>query len=122
MAQANNFLVVNGVNCIPPSALAWSKNDISGENAGRTADLIMHKERLGSKRKLALTWNGVTDAQVSSILNMFDPEYVQVTYHDAQSNSRQTRTFYTGDMNAQMYSWAYGKHLYKSLSFNIIEQ
>lgn len=113
---------VDGVYVKDPSQMTWGLMDISAEDAGRTEDATMHKNRLGQKRKLTLTWNMPTPAEAAAILTAFNPEYFNVTYHDAMSNSLETRTFYSGDREAPVKMWTTSKKYYSNITLNIIEQ
>lgn len=105
-----------------PSGLKWKKSDISGKDAGRTDDTIMHKNKLSEKRTLSLSWINLTKQEIHEILSAFDPEYVDVTYWDPKDGADCTRTFYTGDMEADVKWWAKGRERYSTLSFDIIER
>lgn len=117
------MLTVNGVELPDPSEFTWGLQDVSASDAGRTEDTMMHKNRVGQKRKLNVSWNGLTPDKVSIILQAVNPEYMQVTYPDAMSNSNETRTFYIGDRSAPVHWWhgVYGRY-YNKLSFNFIER
>lgn len=116
------MLVVDGVKIKSPSSLIWGKQDISASSAGRTDDTIMHKDKVGEKRTLDLSWSGTTPEQTSTILKAFSPEYVQVTYWDAEDGKIEIRTFYTGDKKAPVKIWTVKQKRYESVSFNIIER
>lgn len=116
------FMKVDGVTIKTPSSFKWGKQDISGPNAGRTLDSIMHKNRVAEKRKLTLSWNGLSPEETSAVLRAFEPEYVEISYPDALGGNVQARTFYTGDMEADMYSWTVNKKIYKQIAFSVIER
>lgn len=113
---------VEGVECPTPSTFEWGLIDVSDSNSGRTLDIIMHKNRVGQKRQIKLSWNGTNPQKTAQILQMFNPEYVRVTYPDAMSGTDETRTFYVGDRSAPVHTWFVGGKRYESVSFNIIEQ
>ena len=75
MPNNSNMLVVDGVKIKSPSSLSWGKQDISASDAGRTDDTIMHKNKVGEKRTLDLSWSGTTPQEASAILKAFAPEY-----------------------------------------------
>lgn len=120
--MAKTMIKVDGVYVKDPSEMTWGLQDISSDDAGRTEDCIMHKNRLGQKRTLSLVWYMPTPAEIAEILTAFNPEYFNVTYHDAMSNSIETRTFYCGDREAPVQMWTANKKRYASVTFNIIEQ
>lgn len=107
-----------------PSEMSWGLQDVSSSEAGRTQDGKMQKMLITQKRKLNLTWNLPTAAETAEILSAFNHEYFYVQYHDALTNSLQTRQFYVGDRTAPV-KWFNlpGKGTrYTTLSFNIIER
>lgn len=118
-------IVIKVNNRILPKEVAkfkWKKSDISGTNAGRTQDTIMHKNRIGEKRTLSLGWTNLTKNEITEILNAFEPEYVNVTYWDPLAGIDVTKSFYTGDIDAEVRWWCSGKERYSSLDFDVIER
>lgn len=113
---------VNGMVIKTPSSFSWGLQDVSDSASGRTQDAIMHKNRIAQKRKLSFTWNAPTPQETSQILQAFNPEYISVTYPDAMSGRKETRTFYVGDRSAPMKIWTIGNKRYESISFDVIER
>ena len=105
-----------------PAKFDWKKSDVSGEDAGRTDDIIMHKNRVGEKRSISLGWTNLSKTEIHEILAAFSPEYVGVQYWDPLSGKEDTRIFYTGDMKASVRWWVKGRERYSSLDFDIIER
>jgi hypothetical protein len=105
-----------------PSSLQWSLQDVSAGDAGRTQSGLMYKQRITQKRKLALSWQGVSQTLAASILTAFNNEYIKVVYPDAMAGANQTRTFYVGDRSAPVYMYTANKKLYQNISFDIIER
>jgi hypothetical protein len=108
-----------------PQSLTWGLQDISSSDAGRTlaAGNPMYKMRTSQKRKLQITWVMLTDAQISTILKAFNPEYFYVRYWDAMDGQFITRRFYAGDRTAPV-KWFQLKKKgtrFATLSFDIIE-
>lgn len=118
------LISVDGVAPPPESTCTWGLADNSASDAGRVQDGndTMYKNRTSQKRKLSLGWNGPTPEQTAQILQMFNPEYVSVTYWDALAGAVQTRSFYVGDRNAPVKIWTVNKKIYTSVSFDIIER
>ena len=113
---------VNGTAIKTPSSFIWGLQDVSDSASGRTQDTIMHKNRVGQKRKIALGWNNPTKEEAAAILQAFNPEYINVTYPDAMSGTDETREFYVGDRSAPMKMWTVKKKIYSQISFDIIER
>lgn len=116
------MLNVDGADMPCPSVFSWGLQDISAAESGRTDDTIMHKNRVGQKRKIGLQWNGTDRQTTALILQAFNPEYIQVTYEDAMSGAFETRTFYVGDRSAPVKVWWANNKRYESVSFDIIER
>ena len=117
-----SMIYVNGVAIKTPSSFSWGLQDISDAASGRTQDALMHKDRVAQKRKIQLSWSNPTKDETSTILQAFDPEYVNVTYLDAKSGLDETRTFYVGDRSAPMKIWTVNNKRYSQISFDIIER
>lgn len=121
-----SMLIVDGVAVKSPSSFSWGLQDVSSASAGRTQDALMHKERIAQKRKIELEWVNPTPSELHTIVNAFQPEYISVQYHDPLDSADpavlSTRTFYTGDKSAPVYSWVVGEERYEKVSFNIIER
>jgi hypothetical protein len=123
MARTKYPFKVNGTDMPCPSRCEVNYQDISAPDSGRTLDGLMHKKKVGQKVKLELEWKGVSDEDASTILLAFDPEYVDVTYHDTKTNSILTKNFYTGDRKGSTYWWNDdGEFTYLSVAFNIVER
>lgn len=116
------FLQADGMDMPCPSSFQWGLQDISASESGRTDDTIMHKNRVGQKRKLGVTWKGLDWSDASKVLKAFNPEYVNVTYPDAMSGTNETRTFYVGDRTAPYKCWWVGNKRVESISFDLIER
>lgn len=123
--EEDRMLIIDGVRIKSPAEYTWGWNQVSDENAGRTQDARMHVNRIAIKRKIELEWQNLTAAETYVILQAFQPEYITVQYHDPldspDPNALSTRTFYTGDKSAPIYSWYEGGERYEKLSFNLIE-
>ncbi|MEC4272965.1 DUF6711 family protein [Adlercreutzia sp. R25] len=109
-----------------PAEYAWTKQDISDPEAGRThdPDNTMWKMQTSKKRKLNLSWKLLTADQASAVLRAFDHEYFYVRFWDAIENGYITRQFYAGDMSAPL-QWFDLPSLgtrFANVSFNIIER
>ena len=122
MAVDNSLIVVDGVAMPQPYQYSWNLQDVSAPGAGRTEDALMHKDRVGQKRKLALSWRMKDPSIAATILQAFDPEYFQVRYWDVKDNCYETRTFYAGDREAPVKLWWVGRHLIETISFDVIER
>ena len=95
-------------------------DNIVTSDSGRTEDGIMHKNMIGQKEKVQLTWNAPTPEKASQILQAFNSEYFELTYRSPLSNSVVTKKMYRGDASAPTYWWCNGG-LFTTISFDVIE-
>lgn len=121
MSFGNPIKSVDGVPFnLCPSKYQYGLQDVSSADAGRTEDGNMDKERITQKVKLNLEWSFVSIPDASTILNAFDPEYIEVEYLDAKAGGFVTKTFYVGDRSVPLYNSYY--ELWENVAFNIIER
>ena len=123
MARTKYPFKVNNVDMPCPSKFEYGIQDVSAADSGRTEDALMWKNRVAQKVKINLEWVAVSDAAAATILNAFDPEYFNVTYHDPKANAVVTKTFYCGDRSAPFYWWVDSAGWsFQNITFNIIER
>lgn len=120
--MADVLIRVDGVDMPNPSKLNWSLQDVSDGESGRDDTGYMWKSRVTQKRKLELEWSAVSPSVASTILTAFNPEYVQVRYHDVKDNEWQIRTYYVGDRSAPVKIWTVNNKIYETVKFDIIER
>lgn len=106
-----------------PSSYRWGKQDISGQGAGRNIHGDLWKNLVGKTRKLELSWQNQNASVVSKALQIFDHEYVYITYFDALLNGYKRGLFYMGDMGADLYSFSAGKNttIWSTTTVNCIQ-
>ncbi len=120
MADYNPIKTVDDYTIPSPSSFQWEMEDLSDSSAGRTEDGKMHKNRIGSKVAISLSWQNISTSAASQVLKRFNAEYVSVNYLDPQVGGYTTKTFYVGNRTAPMYNSQLG--LWSNVSFKIIEQ
>lgn len=103
-----------------PSSYTYKLEDVSAADAGRTEDTVMHKMRVGQVVGLELSWQNITTAEISEILQAFNAEYLNITYLDAMAGDYVTSEFYVGNRSAPMYNNRL--HLWQNVSFNLIKR
>ena len=117
--------IVNGVNILPYIAedgIKWQRNDIDGENAGRTLDGTMIRDRVASKVRLDITCKPLKSSEAMAVLNAIAPEFVTVRYIDPQYGSV-TKTMYSNN-NPALCATVYpdGTALWTGIEFPLIER
>lgn len=116
------MIKINGVDMPTPTELTWSKSDIDSSKSGRAADGKMHRDRIGSKVKLNLKWNFLSDADMSKLLKAVLPTFFNCTYPDAETGVSETKTFYVGDRSTPAYAAQGGVCGWSGVEMNFIEQ
>lgn len=90
-------LIINGVDMIPylvENGFKWQRQDVDGEEAGRTMDATMHRDRITIKDRLDITCLPLSTADAKRVLTAIEPEFVTVEYTSPRY----------GDVQRQMYS------------------
>lgn len=114
------MIKINNVLMPVPSTFSVSIEDIDGESE-RTADALLHRERLATKRKLEIEYKHLTQADSSKLLNAIQDVFFSVNYPDPQLGMT-TKTFYVGARTTPVYSYLNGKPVWENMSFSFIER
>lgn len=115
-------LRVNGVDItrfVAQRGIKWQRNDIDGENAGRTLDGTMHRDRITSKVRLDVSCLPLSTEDVKTVLNAIYPEYVEVTYTDPMYGLI-TKTMYSNNNPATYINTK--TDLWEGIAFPLIER
>ena len=98
------FLKINGVE-VPVPKRGFSPVVTTVVNAGRNANGVVVGQKIGRDQyKLDnLEWPYLTAEQWSSILQLFDNFFVNVTFQDPVTNGAKTLRMYPGDRTAEPY-------------------
>ena len=120
MDSLNPIRFVDGETIACPSKYQFNIQDVSAPNSGRTEDGNMHKQKIGQCVKLECGWNYITTEVLHDLLNIFDTEYMTITYLNPKRGGFCTGTFYAGDRTSPMYNNNLG--LWENFSVNLIER
>jgi hypothetical protein len=82
------------------SGFGWSRNDLDGDNAGRTLDGIMHRAKIGAKRKISFELMPDRQAVYQALDDDLSQETFSAQYADL--HGIQTRTFYCSSFTATL--------------------
>lgn len=66
----------------------------------RTADAMLHRDRIGIKRQLDMSWGILKWSEISALLKSMADTSFTVTYPDPQEGSYVTKRFYVGNRTA----------------------
>lgn len=120
--MADVLIRVDGVDMPNPSKLSWGLQDVSIGDSGRDDTGYMYKGRICQKRKLELEWSAVSPDDASTILNAFNPEYVNVRFYDALENNWKIINAYVGDRTAPVKIWTVNSKIYETIKLDVIER
>ena len=108
-----------------PSSYQYDRSDYDAEE-GSYRDITgeMNRERIATKVKLTLSWNSaaLSASEVSTLLQTFDPLFVEVRYYDPHKGGFRETKMYVGDRSLNMYTFRGGKAVWNTISFNLIEK
>lgn len=120
-------LKIDGVDFTPYIAyqgLKWQRQDMDGENTGRSLDNgLLFRDRIATKVRLDVTCKLLTTAQVSRVLQAIQPEFVTVQYTDPQEGSVVTKRMYSNNIPVSYcLKKPNGEELWTGLEFPLIER
>ncbi len=123
--MAVKLFVVDGVDftdCIKAcTGLKYKKTDLDSENAGRTMDTVMHRDKLGEKRTLTVSClSRLPDTRARKLALALNKVYVSVTYPDLLLGTV-TRTFYGTEIEGTVWGVYNGKLCWSDISFTLTE-
>lgn len=123
--MARFFFQINGVDIAPLIAykgIKWTRNDIDSAKAGRTLDGTMNRGRVTMKVKLEIKCIPMDKSQTTALLNLINPEYVNVHYIDPMYGER-TVQFYSNNVPATVcVQDTDGNVLFDEISFPLVER
>lgn len=96
---------IDGVDITPYIAyggLKWQRSDVDGNNAGRTLDGTMIRDRRAIKIRWDVTCRPLTSNEVSTILTLIQPEFVSLSYSNPVTNSVSSGQFYANNFPVQL--------------------
>ena len=99
----------------------WTRNDVDSDKSGRTMDVLMHRKRLGQKRKISFTCRRLSCAELQRLARALNPEYVQITYLDPELGVV-TKSFYGTSISATTGIVAGGETYWDDTGFELVER
>ncbi|WP_353853116.1 DUF6711 family protein [Dehalobacter restrictus] len=101
--------------------IKWSRNDIDGEDSGRTLDGIMHRNRVAIKRKLTVNMGRLTQSQIEAVTAAIEPEFINVTFVDPRLGTV-AKTFYGSSVDSTNQKFQDGEVYWEGTTFSLIEK
>ena len=117
---------IDGTDIVPYIAYGgfkWQRSDQDGPDAGRDLTGDLRRNRIATKRRLDITCRPLKLQEVSKVLTLIMPEWVQVEYLDPQQGAVVTKTMYSNN-NPATYQIKYrdGTELWTGVTFPLIEK
>ena len=116
------MLKINGADMPAPTEMTCTISDIDSSKSGRSADGMMHRDRIAVKRKLQLKWNFLSAADMSKLLNAVKSDFFACTYPDPEAGTNKTLQFYVGDRSTPVYTVKNGIVGWSGLEMSFIER
>lgn len=116
---------INNVNILPyvaSNGLKYTRSDLDGENAGRTMDGVLHRDRIASKIRWDITCKLLSAEELAVVLSLIEPEFVEVTFTNPATGTPVTKTMYSNNVPTTL-AFAKGESSWwTSLTFPLIER
>ncbi|MGN0548042.1 MAG: hypothetical protein ACI4IM_00420 [Acutalibacteraceae bacterium] len=89
-------VMINGSIILKADQMSWEYPQTDGEGSGATDENIMIREVLPERDKISLSFNGegMTEADIRTVLAVRKMDSCTVNYYDLRSGARVTRTMY----------------------------
>lgn len=101
--------------------LKWSRNDVDGPNAGRMMNAEMQRDRIATKIRWDVTCRPLTSDEQSTILQLIQPEFVQVKCLDPITNTVAEDWYYSNNFPSTfLIRYPNGTEYWNGLTFPLI--
>ncbi len=118
---SNNFVDLTPY--IAAQGLKWSRNDIDAQNSGRDVQSdTMIRKRVAQKARLDITCRPLTSAELHTVLDAIQPQWMSVKFYDPITNATVTKVMYTSTVPAAFYYDDGERQLWTGVEFPLIEQ
>lgn len=114
------MIKVNSVTISTPSSFKVSLEDISKADRNAKGKIII--ERITTKRKLELSYNYLSQADLATLLTAISAVFFTVEYPDPMTGALRTGTFYSGSKSAGAIDYKAGVMRWKDFAVNLIEE
>ena len=115
---------VNGIKLPSPTLCSYKLADLSSDESGRsTYTGAMQKDIISQKRTLSCRWDRLTWEEAATLAGLckYSGVTVRVTYPDLSDGCYNTRSFYTGDFEADYGYWTDREHWVTNVACHFIE-
>lgn len=113
------ILKIGSTDMPAPSVFRIPQYDLDSADTQRNEEGYLQRDRIRQGiSKVELEWRGVTNTELSTLLNAVSPAQVQVTF--MAGSSTETKTMYVGDRNVELVK-NHGGDVRWNVSFNLTE-
>lgn len=106
-----------------PKAFTVTTMDLDdGETTTRTADGILHRDRITVKRQVEIEWPALTWDKIAAILQSMADTFFQFYYPDPMEGTYVTKTFYVGNRPCPLAHERNGQMYWEGLKVTLIEK
>lgn len=106
-----------------PSPSSYSVNILDISKADRNANGEMILEIIATKRKLELSYNYLSNTDLSSLLSKFTGNtFFTMVYPDTVTGAAKSGVFYVSDRKSEAIDYQSGVPRWKGISFSLIEK
>lgn len=112
---------INNVTIPTPSTYNISVLDISKAERNAKGEMIL--EIIATKRKLELSYNYLSNSDLSTLLSRFTGNtFFTVHYPDTVTGAEKSGTFYVSDRKSEAIDYQNGVPRWKGISFSLVEK
>ena len=122
MSNNADFLIINNVR-MPIPAYGMTIDSAVGVDAGRNAKNQVVGQKVGRRQwKINnLSWKGLSEEQIKTIMDALEPFFVPVTFRDVDGTIR-TITMYPGDTSGKPFAIKDMRYMMmEDFHFNLID-
>lgn len=99
------------------------RNDIDAKSSGRNLlDGDMYRKIVASKQKWSVSFDRLSESEMSQLLTDMDGEFVNITLLDAKQNRHIQRAYYCSTINGGIQHSIGNTTVYDGVNFNITEK
>lgn len=92
------------------------------DSSERTADGTLNRDRVAVKRQIEMTFNALSMAQISALLQSMQDEFFTIYFPDPMAGGYVTKTMYVGNRPAPVAIEKGGVIWWESLQITLTEQ
>lgn len=118
------ILKINGVNIAEsPKEFSVTPMDLDdGSTTVRTADGILHRDRIAVKRQIEMSWGLLKWATLATLLQSMSNTFFEFYYPDPMEGTYVTKTFYVGNRPCPAALSQNGEIYWKDLKVTLTEK